>query len=210
MKKKLSKKIQSRCDQLYKVGLEMFLKNGYKKTSLAAIVKEAGGSLSTIYQHFGNKETFFEAVVFKGVEEFYEKLENRLKQEKDQSLENFLYKFGVEYINIFVNEEAIAIGRILYSEGFIDNRKIANNFKIRIHKILNKIFIDYFEENNIKQYLKSDDYETIILQYCLLLREPQHTDSIFGNKTYKLTKKQREIKVKKTIDFFLNGYYKKS
>lgn len=206
--KKISKKTEIRCQKLKEIGLEMFLKNGFEKTNLADIVKIAGGSLSTIYKQFGNKEGFFEVVVFDEIEDFFENLEKKLIQEEDQSLENFLYQFGKEYIEIFSCDDAIALGRIMYSEGYKEDGKLSKLFKTRAELIVKKIFLDYFSLHNMEKILKYDDYDALIEEFCLLIREPEFSNTITGYKTYELSKEQREKKVKKVVDFFLNGYKK--
>lgn len=41
----------------------LFLENGYTRTSLQMIINESGGSRRSIYEHFGDKETLFRAVM---------------------------------------------------------------------------------------------------------------------------------------------------
>lgn len=206
--KKVYKNSEQRCKLLYKIGLEMFLKNGYEKTNLANIVKVAGGSLSTVYKLFGNKEKFFEAVVFDGFEEFFKELEDKLTKQKDQSLENFLYQFGREYLEIFSSQDSISLARILYCEGYKDGGKISKIFKTKNIEIIVKIFVDYFKSQEATICLKSDDYVTLAEEFCLLIREPEFTYSILGLKCDQLTKEQKDKKVKRVVEVFLNGYKK--
>lgn len=206
--KKVSKKTLSRCAKLKANGLKMFLQNGFEKTNLADIVKISGGSLSTIYQQFGNKEGFFEAVVFEGVEDFFKNLDNKLTHQKDQSLENFLYQFGREYIEIFSSHDALALGRIMYCEGYKEDGKLSKLFKTRAELIVKKIFMDYFESHDTSKILKSNDYDTLIEEFCLLIREPEFSNAITAYKEFKPTKKQKDEKVKRVVDLFLNGYKK--
>jgi AcrR family transcriptional regulator len=46
-----------------KAAEEVFLEYGYEASSMAEIVRRAGGSLSTLYLQFGDKEGLFQAVV---------------------------------------------------------------------------------------------------------------------------------------------------
>ena len=54
---------EAKRNQILKVAREVFLKNGYAGTSVDSIVDILGGSKSTIYSHFGNKEGLFAAVI---------------------------------------------------------------------------------------------------------------------------------------------------
>ncbi len=64
---KNSPKRQSRAkakrDEIIKIARQQFLKNGFDGTSVDSIVEILGGSKSTIYSHFGNKEGLFAAVI---------------------------------------------------------------------------------------------------------------------------------------------------
>lgn len=42
---------------------QLFIEQGFERTTLGEIVERAGGSLSTVYKLFGNKDGLFEAVV---------------------------------------------------------------------------------------------------------------------------------------------------
>ena len=44
--------------------LDLFIDQGYERTTLSNIVERAGGSLATVYKLFGNKEGLLDAVVF--------------------------------------------------------------------------------------------------------------------------------------------------
>ena len=41
----------------------LFLEQGYQNTTLAAVVQKSGGSLATLYQHFGNKQGLLRAII---------------------------------------------------------------------------------------------------------------------------------------------------
>lgn len=91
----LSKKSQDRYEKILKVGFNVFLKRGYEKASLTEIVKKSGGSLSTIYKHFGNKEGLFKAIIQRGINEIYNKIEFQLKDNYDDDLEDFYINLGL-------------------------------------------------------------------------------------------------------------------
>ncbi|MEH6789940.1 TetR/AcrR family transcriptional regulator [Parasphingorhabdus sp.] len=46
---------------------QLFVEQGFERTTLGHIVDRAGGSLATVYKLFGNKEGLLEAVVFEQV-----------------------------------------------------------------------------------------------------------------------------------------------
>jgi AcrR family transcriptional regulator len=59
----LSPRIEARRQTMIDAAAAVFFEQGFERTALAAIVRRSGGSLSTLYQIFGNKEGLFEAMV---------------------------------------------------------------------------------------------------------------------------------------------------
>lgn len=206
----LSKKSQERYNKIMKVALENFLEKGYENTNLNDIVKKAGGSLSTIYEHFGSKEELFKTIILDGIKQVYDKMEFQLKDKFDYELEEFLYNFGLTYGAIHINKDAAKFTRILYTDGYKEDAKLANFFIAHIRNTIYKVLLDFFKQDRIKKQLKSDDLELLVFQFCLLVREPEFSDEILLGKEAKLSQKDLEIKIKNIVDFFLNGYKKTS
>ena len=73
---KKSKKSIQRQEKIKEVALKHFLSNGYEATNLKDIVKESGGSLSSIYEHYKNKENLF----FEIIKEMIRKDEDNIKE----------------------------------------------------------------------------------------------------------------------------------
>jgi TetR/AcrR family transcriptional repressor of mexJK operon len=56
-------RLSNRRDAFLDAGRALFLAKGYEATSLSDVVKAAGGSLTTLYKLFGNKEGLLTAIV---------------------------------------------------------------------------------------------------------------------------------------------------
>lgn len=71
-----------------------FIKNGYKKTSIAQIAKEAGSSQVTLYKYFPSKVALARAVVIKLIVDGYQESENALDNSNDtfiEKMENIMH-----------------------------------------------------------------------------------------------------------------------
>lgn len=204
----LSKKSQERYDKIIKVALENFLEKGYENTNLNDIVKKAGGSLSTIYEHFGNKEELFKTIVLDGIKQVYDKIEFQLKDKFHYELEDFLYNFGLTYGAIHRNKDAAKFTRILYSDGYKEDAKLAKFFMNHIRSTIYKVLLDFLQQERIKKQLKSDNPELLVFQFCLLVREPEFSDEILLGKEANFTQEDLKFKIKNIVDFFLNGHKK--
>lgn len=58
-----SLRIDRRRAAIVRAAHQLFLEQGYERTTLAEIVGRAGGSLATVYKLFGNKDGLLEAVI---------------------------------------------------------------------------------------------------------------------------------------------------
>ena len=58
-----SLRIDRRRAAIVRAARQLFLEQGYERTTLAEIVGRAGGSLATVYKLFGNKDGLLEAVI---------------------------------------------------------------------------------------------------------------------------------------------------
>lgn len=63
-----------RVDRFLEVAIEVFLEKGYRNARLSDIVARAGGSLSTLYNAFGDKEGLMHAVMEQSIRSFGEGL----------------------------------------------------------------------------------------------------------------------------------------
>jgi AcrR family transcriptional regulator len=64
-------RLQARREQLIAAAERHFLEHGFAKTSVNAIVREAGGSLATLYAEFSSKEALFESVLSQRTAKFF-------------------------------------------------------------------------------------------------------------------------------------------
>lgn len=71
-----------------------FIKNGYKKTSIAQIAKEANSSQVTLYKYFPSKVALARAVVIKLIVDGYQESERALDNSNDtfvEKMENLMH-----------------------------------------------------------------------------------------------------------------------
>lgn len=55
--------VKNKKTEIVKIAMRLFAKNGYHKTTTAAISKEAGISTGLLFYHFSNKEKLLDAVI---------------------------------------------------------------------------------------------------------------------------------------------------
>ena len=91
-----------------------FLRNGYGQTSMSAIAADLGGSKTTLWSYFRNKQDLFAAVVDDQVERYGEAL--RLELPEDADLAETLTALGISVLTTILRPQIIALHRVVVGE----------------------------------------------------------------------------------------------
>jgi AcrR family transcriptional regulator len=75
--------------QLLDIALDLFLENGFERTSIDAITAAAGMAKRTVYARYGDKETLFKAALNRAIEDWLVPVE-RLRAAEQDDLEKTL------------------------------------------------------------------------------------------------------------------------
>jgi AcrR family transcriptional regulator len=93
---------------------EVFLQNGYESASMAEIVKRAGGSMSTLYAQFVDKEGLFQAVIDEQVARLTEQTEVELASHTP--LAEGLRRIGEELLAKVLAPHAVDMSRLVIAQ----------------------------------------------------------------------------------------------
>jgi len=109
----LSERLRTRRDAILEAGRELFLDRGYSATSLSAVVRRSGGSLTTLYELFGNKRGLFEAILRELAEEMLAPLcSTAVAPDPRRGLESF----GRRYLETILEPRMIGWYRMMLFE----------------------------------------------------------------------------------------------
>ena len=108
------KKSEIRCKLILDAALELFLAKGYEATSLSDIIELSGGSLSSVYKYFDNKESLFLRIIELQSKKLDERMNERMRINKDLKLQEFA---GI-YLEFLFAPEAIKFYRLILFSGF--------------------------------------------------------------------------------------------
>ena len=194
----ISEKGKKRYELIVKTALDLFLKNGYEKTSLSDIVAISGGSLASIYTFFESKEGLFQAII-----------EKEIDLKISHSLEEFLTKFATIIFSIICTKKNISLGRIMMSEGPKNGGKLGRVFLDQILNKIDLVLINFFERDEIKSQL-NPKFPVKFAAKCFMesVVGYYYYDSLMINEEPKLSKKEREEHVALCVELFLNGIVK--
>lgn len=80
-------------EQLLDTALDLFLENGFERTSIEAITAAAGMAKRTVYARYGDKTSLFKAALNRAIEEWMVPVE-RLRAAEGDDLEDTLRRIG--------------------------------------------------------------------------------------------------------------------
>ena len=206
----ISEKGKKRYELIVKTALELFLKNGYEKTSLSDIVAISGGSLASIYTFFESKEGLFQAIIEQEIDSFINEIDEKIDLKISHSLEEFLTKFATIIFSIVCNKKNISLGRIMMSKGPKNGGKLGRAFLDQILNKIDLVLINFFERDEIKAQLNPKfpaKFITKCFKQCVI--GLCYYDSLMLNEEPKLSKKEHEEHVALCVELFLNGIIKK-
>jgi len=106
---------QARRRALLDAAARLFVEKGFEKTTLSDIVERAGGSRSTLYQLFGDKDGLFRAMM----EESNRRILDEIATAQASSARTpvqALTSFGLSFVRALLDEQGRAVLRILVAE----------------------------------------------------------------------------------------------
>lgn len=205
----ISEKGKKRYELIVKTALELFLKNGYDKTSLSDIVAISGGSLASIYTFFENKEGLFKAIIEQEIDELISEIDEKIDLKISHSLEEFLTKFATIIFSIICRKKKISLGRIMMSEGPKDGGLLGRAFLDQILNKIDLVLINFLERDEIKVKLNPKfPTKFVAKSFMQSVIGVYYYDALMLNEEPKLSKREREEHVALCVELFLNGITK--
>lgn len=95
----------------------LFIAKGFEKTTLSDIIAEAGGSRATLYEHFGDKEGLFRAIMEEDNAMILSGLAPARADDRVVTPEAGLTAFALHLVKALLADETTGTVRILISEG---------------------------------------------------------------------------------------------
>ncbi|MFT4731106.1 MAG: TetR/AcrR family transcriptional repressor of mexJK operon [Gammaproteobacteria bacterium] len=93
---------------------ELFLQQGYDRTSMDAVAKHSGVSKQTVYSHFQNKDVLYNAVIESKCEEY--RVEEAAIGIDSNPLDDILYSIAFQFIQLLNDKRVIAMYSVVIGE----------------------------------------------------------------------------------------------
>jgi len=181
----------------------LFLENGYAETSMDEISAAARVSKTTLYTRFPSKGSLFAAMV----RSYSEESAMRFFPEDfdDLTLEEALRQIGGRFVDLVCSDEALRLETLIDNEGARDTEVIEiyrrngpeHNFRT---------VEAYLRHAARRGLIEITDFRFAAVQFLTSVRGDPHAYSAAGQ--YSQSETSAEVRVKKVVNFFLNGIRK--
>lgn len=192
---------QARATKILQAAIDLFLKLGYERTSMDAVIQRAGGSKSTLYRLFPTKAALFEAVV-----EFIVAQPDEVPLNIDDDIRETLTRFARERMKVVSSPQHIALVRLIVSES--EKNRFSSTAKMywilgperRLRRLTR-----YFAELKHSGRLNIDDSEEAASFFTAALMNPWYIKQLLAPSKRPSSDELRE-QAARTIDRFLKLY----
>ena len=200
---RLSGKAESRCTKFQDVAYRLFLENGYEKVSMSDIVKHSGGSLATLYKHFGSKEQLFIYVLEQKTEELFGDWA-RQSACYEGNLEAFLMQIGKLLLDVVITDDAILFNRLIVSLGYIDESELKKQTILNLMMRPVNVVSEYLENEKKNGRIEVEDTALCAHQFFNALEEPFMFPRILGV-AIDISEERRLKALQQVVSIFCRG-----
>lgn len=109
------KQTEARNDQLLETSLDLFLQQGFERTTIEAITAAVGMAKRTVYARYGDKETLFRTALQRAIDEWIVPID-RLREAESDDFEETLLAIGRILVANILSREGMRLMRITNAE----------------------------------------------------------------------------------------------
>ncbi len=162
----LQRRGERRVERFLDVAIEVFNEKGYQGARLADIVKRAGGSLSTLYRAFGDKEGLVHALMERSIRDFGKEVEDLLDSPlpPGQALE----EAACHMVEEILSPARIACHRIITAEG-ISQPALRDWFRAHGIQPMERLLSQYFAREARAGRLRIEDPDMAADHFYMLV-----------------------------------------
>lgn len=196
---------ENRCQKFVDVAEQLFLERGFAGTSVNEVVKRSGGSLSTLYSQYRNKEELFEAVMQRRAAALFIDIVGKLEKRRAQlpDVRDELLSLATTIHAQMLSTGSLAMFRLAVSEGpkfpTVRHAVLVSGLDVFLKRLA-----DYFA-GLAKDRLRIDDPARAAEEFVSLIQGQQRLIAACGDGA-RLTKKRREAHVQRVVEVFLLVY----
>ncbi|WP_432664470.1 helix-turn-helix domain-containing protein [Wukongibacter baidiensis] len=185
-------------EKILQASMDLFVRNGYKKTTTKLIANKAGVNEVTIFRLFGKKKSIIEEIIKYKMGNI-DPLTSYFKNDAKFNLSEDLYKSGVLYFNSMSKNLPLML--TLLEELGEDFERIFSKLPTRIKET----YKSYFDEMHKRGVIIEQDTEFLALSFSTLIVGLAVTKTMTNKAIIKLS---NEEFIRKNAEIFARGISK--
>ena len=178
---------------------DLLIENGYRGTTLEAIIARAGGSRVTIYRAFGGKSGLVSAIIEQSAAELSQSVMSPSALKRP--LRDGLMRFGLQLVATWQSEAGRAINRAVVSEGLDAPELLAAWYRSGFEPSITALGA-YFDAQSAAGQLRPLDTRLAARQFIFLLIGELAFPMIAGEPALK----DPRVQVQRCIDLVVAAY----
>ena len=144
--------VEARMQDLIDVAAQLFLANGYTRTSLESIARAARVAVRTIYVKFGGKAGLLEAVLKSRRDTSFR---IRDMEHDMRPFREVVDDFARQFFDLLCHDQLIAVQRLVIAEA-ADNPELAHTFYDSGPRLTREMLERFFARDDIRAQLRAD------------------------------------------------------
>ncbi|GAB4170405.1 MAG: TetR/AcrR family transcriptional regulator [Thalassobaculales bacterium] len=169
---------EARRQAILEAAAAVFMEKGFAAASLSDIVRRSGGSLSTLYQMFGNKQGLFRAIVADRCRQITEMFEDAGVD--DRPPREALTELGHRLFGLVMGPEAVPVLRLVVAESGNGDTAFAEAFFTGGPENGKARVAEYLAGQARRGLLALDDPREASEQFCSLVLGKHHVRALCG------------------------------
>ena len=189
-------------DRLLDAAMEVFLDQGYARTTMDRIVRVAGASTKTVYSRYRNKNEILTAAVRRLMENGLPNLLSALDADAGKVVSQaFLPKIGERLAALATDDELLGIYRLVVAEStrFPDLAQLYAEGSGRVTTFLTRLFAQWHESGRLPLHGKPEGAAAAFLDLCVAT---PRNKALTGAP---LSRAQLKAHVVSAVEIFLKG-----
>ncbi|GEM_PF-170648 len=174
---------------------QLFMSQGFERTSMDAVAKASGVSKQTVYSHFNNKDTLYNAVIEQKCMMY--QFDNSQLAKKDLALDKILFNIATKFIELLHDPDVMDMYSTVIGESKA-NPHMAELFYQAGPRYSLQIVSTLLHEHPQAELSKANAYE-VALDFFNMLKGDYHMRGIL-NMPYRLEDQEKEKLAKRTTE----------
>ena len=144
--------VEARTQDLIDAAAQLFLANGYTRTSLESIARAARVAVRTIYVKFGGKAGLLNAVLLSRRDQYFQM---RDMEHDPRPFREVVDDFARQFFDLLCQEQLIAMHRVVIAEA-PGNPELANTFYEAGPRLTREMLERFFARPDVRAQLRPD------------------------------------------------------